>query len=443
MVMQGSFYRDIATRMHDHGILERSAVTMGAVIKDPEGEKMNDKEKGFSFLYTGEGAYQYGINSCLFEWINHCLVRNTSLLTSVTEWYDAFRYGEHEKVPLYGRQWIGTKALYVLSMRKEILSLTDSQLLHLVNMFTESLSEGVNYITLDPLNTDSKPAHWRMQTMEKDDNDPDEIAATNKYIDTDNDKREKLGFHVRYYIQSRRVSASFIRSLLACVKTQTLSGDKDMEYRAWRDLLSSLVKDGGGVELQGWLDAYLLKSSQIELGPSDPSENSNSADEEYARMVKGAAVNSSMDVVWRPLDEDTHSKIDDDSFNSVMWGYLQGYVKRLLEKETMEDMVADPSRRQLAQLVRKVKDQMKHVWNDALNFGISKEVFMVEVEVFQRLRQDGLLSNALLVGNAIRFMRRDADVRYQFAATVGKRLLTERLIARGRTSIVEHHRYVI
>jgi hypothetical protein len=85
---------------------------------------------------------------------------------------------------------------------------------------------------------------------------------------------------------------------------------------------------------------------------------------------------------------------------------------------------------------------MKHVWNDAQNYGVSQEVFMVEVEVVHRLMLDGVLLLNQNVPNFIRYMRRDDVLKYQFAQTVGKRMLTERLISRGRTSIIEHHRSV-
>ena len=53
-------------------------------------------------------------------------------------------------------------------------------------------------------------------------------------------------------------------------------------------------------------------------------------------------------------------------------------------------MKKDPLRKEMAHMLRKVKDQMKHVWGDVQNFGVSNEVFMVEVEVIHRLRGDGV-----------------------------------------------------
>jgi hypothetical protein len=49
----------------------------------------------------------------------------------------------------------------------------------------------------------------------------------------------------------------------------------------------------------------------------------NSQDEAYGRHVKGAMVNSSMNIVWAPKDETENTKIDEDTFVSIMWTYVE------------------------------------------------------------------------------------------------------------------------
>jgi hypothetical protein len=65
-------------------------------------------------------------------------------------------------------------------------------------------------------------------------------------------------------------------------------------------------------------------------------------------------------------------------------------VKKVLEASTKEGLL-DPDRRYMAKVVKNVKKQMKGVWNDAQNYGVSNEVFMVEVEVIHRLLADGVM----------------------------------------------------
>jgi hypothetical protein len=210
-------------------------------------------------------------------------------------------------------------------------------------------------------------------------------------------------------------------------------------YIIWRDRI--VGNHDTPQEFQRWCDFHFIHSAHLIEG--NPYNSMNILDEEYAKLVKGAMVNTSIGVVWAPHDETMHTKIDDDSFSNVMWTYLQGYMKKLLSEETPDSILRDPSRRAMSEVVRKVKDQMKYVWSDALNYGISNEVFMVEVQVMHRLSLDRALKlpeNRL--ENSIRFMRRDAMLKYQFASCVGKRMLCERVIARGRTSIIEHHRSV-
>lgn len=109
--------------------------------------------------------------------------------------------------------------------------------------------------------------------------------------------------------------------------------------------------------------------------------------------------------------------------------YLQGFVKALITTNATE-MQGTSS--ELAARILNVKNAMKGHWTNALQYGISNEVFMVEVEVVQRLIMDNLLWFA---GDyekewLIRVLRRDSITRYQFAACVGKRLLSERIMSR-------------
>jgi hypothetical protein len=64
-------------------------------------------------------------------------------------------------------------------------------------------------------------------------------------------------------------------------------------------------------------------------------------------------------------------------------------VKKVLANS--KDVVLDPGRSHMAMVVKNVKIQMKGVWNDAQNYGVSNEVFMVEVEVIHRLLADGVM----------------------------------------------------
>jgi len=56
-----------------------------------------------------------------------------------------------------------------------------------------------------------------------------------------------------------------------------------------------------------------------------------------------------------------------------------------------EDHVQDNSRRSMASIIKNVKIEMKNVWGNAQRFGVSNEVFMVEVEVIHRLLTDGVM----------------------------------------------------
>eukprot|EP00283_Hemiselmis_rufescens_P020448 CAMPEP_0173455428 /NCGR_PEP_ID=MMETSP1357-20121228/54248_1 /TAXON_ID=77926 /ORGANISM="Hemiselmis rufescens, Strain PCC563" /LENGTH=85 /DNA_ID=CAMNT_0014422553 /DNA_START=134 /DNA_END=387 /DNA_ORIENTATION=- len=75
---------------------------------------------------------------------------------------------------------------------------------------------------------------------------------------------------------------------------------------------------------------------------------------------------------------------------------------------------------------------------------------MCEIRVLQRLSNDGvfpwLLDRKTHSGGVpepmrLCFLLRRSEVfRYQFASTVGKRLLSERLLMQSRSNMLEHHR---
>ena len=44
----------------------------------------------------------------------------------------------------------------------------------------------------------------------------------------------------------------------------------------------------------------------------------------------------------------------------------------------------------MAKFLRLIKDQIKHVWHDMQNYGVSKEVLMAEIEVMHRLHADNV-----------------------------------------------------
>lgn len=99
---------------------------------------------------------------------------------------------------------------------------------------------------------------------------------------------------------------------------------------------------------------------------------------------------------------------------------------------------------------------MEDVWNETRLFRISSDVHMVELMVLQRLHRDGffpwcLLFNPMQLWVTTQYdrsfcritqtpehlrlcfiMRRTPEFRSQFAAVVGKRLFSERLVSNTR-----------
>jgi hypothetical protein len=103
--------------------------------------------------------------------------------------------------------------------------------------------------------------------------------------------------------------------------------------------------------------------------------------------------------------------------------------------------------------VKDIKRVMKEIWEESKSYRISDTVHMTEMQVLRRLCRDGVLpqfEDADLIMqrkmdplHVCFLFRRHEVLRNQFAATVGRRMMTERaVVASGKSNIMEHHRTV-
>jgi hypothetical protein len=198
-------------------------------------------------------------------------------------------------------------------------------------------------------------------------------------------------------------------------------------------------------------DAFVLAVSadilnrQADIVPSHHRE-ALALDAYYAKLVKGAAVNVAMKLVWVPDDEDEHSRLDKDAYQKIMWDVMNSVFNGVSKDEAMVlkgDVVYNT-----AIQMREIKRALTDVWEEAKNFRISNEVHMTEISVLERLCRDGVfhwLHARNVQEHRMRvcfMMRRSPSLRYAFASVVGKRFLSERIISANRVQIIEHHRTV-
>lgn len=207
-------------------------------------------------------------------------------------------------------------------------------------------------------------------------------------------------------------------------------------------------------------------------------------DSYYAKLVKGAMTNTNIDVVWVPNDESEHSLMDSEQFNKYLWEALQSFLNitpyiempippsaaasngrsRNREPGNAQNVVARAMRLGISpagqiqmdiEKIKSVKRALKDIWEESRTFRISNEIHMIECMVLHRLKADGVFpwietsttistntSNSISMLKACFLLRRDKLLRYQFAAVVGKRAISERLISSSRNSIINHHRTV-
>jgi hypothetical protein len=205
----------------------------------------------------------------------------------------------------------------------------------------------------------------------------------------------------------------------------------------------------------------------------------------YANLVHGAAVRIPLSEIWCPNNEIEHSDADSERFFKVMWNSLEevirssisGQVSFLTTQQSSSaggrasgasnalSINASEFMDKLARSVKRIKDTkriMKEIWEASKDYRVSDRVHMVEMQVLQRLKADGVFPyvNAVdgvdtlglnpqgdrkRVSNtqACFYMRRNEQLRYAFASAVGKRFYTQRMgSTAAKSSIIDHHRSV-
>lgn len=93
--------------------------------------------------------------------------------------------------------------------------------------------------------------------------------------------------------------------------------------------------------------------------------------------------------------------------------------------------------------ILRVKDAMRESWFRAHKYGLSSEVQSVENELLYRLSHETaslIIQRFLLNKQCLEKLRTRDEIKDAWALAVGKKMLSERLISRGRASIIEHTR---
>lgn len=225
-----------------------------------------------------------------------------------------------------------------------------------------------------------------------------------------------------------------IRRALMLVKSQFMSSPHmdprereimhdffNMEYALWIDLVLDQHSHLRGNHLES-----LKRRARIFMRPADVVErcvydvlrieSSSNAEESlkyeaqrqdlyYANLVHGAAVRVPLSDIWCAHNELEHSDRDTGKFFDVMWKSLRDVLKTSLgdrfaigggaaaaaaaaEQRRTSDFVDA-----LVKSVRRMRDTkslMKELWEQSQEFRVSDRVHMVEIQVLQRLKRDGI-----------------------------------------------------
>lgn len=143
-------------------------------------------------------------------------------------------------------------------------------------------------------------------------------------------------FHNRFvllFMETFNFQPSFFRHILRKIYTTAWFDVKELNYgiafniKAWEVEMENLCPDPTKISsLKNALAALSTGTHFTEIVDNKTSidmMHQESKLHEYAMLVKGAMVNSSMQVVWTPANEDVFARIDDEAFMSLLWHYLK------------------------------------------------------------------------------------------------------------------------
>jgi hypothetical protein len=204
-------------------------------------------------------------------------------------------------------------------------------------------------------------------------------------------------------------------------KFQNLRDYFDMEFMPWVDLILTHMQPGDGFDelkndtkqmdgLKNVLIQSMMPPMSVETCIQQASAERMAAlkgestgrqaqllDLYYANLVHGASVKVPLGEIWRPNNEMEHSESDTSSFFNVMWTGLKKVLERVNTPPALGQggggvAMAEYTDQLLRSVnrVKNVKRYMKEIWEQSKSFRVSDRVHMTEVQILQRLRNDGV-----------------------------------------------------
>ncbi len=141
-----------------------------------------------------------------------------------------------------------------------------------------------------------------------------------------------------------------------------------------------------------------IANRYLEKQGGDTGRKAQQLDLYYANLVHGASIKVPLGEIWRPNNEMEHSEFDTSTFFTVMWSGL----KKVLVRVNTPPAPSGPGGGSFAMAeytdqllksvdrVKNVKRYMKEIWEQSKSFRVSDRVHMTEVQILQRLRNDGV-----------------------------------------------------
>jgi hypothetical protein len=215
---------------------------------------------------------------------------------------------------------------------------------------------------------------------------------------------------VRASLMQLRACFSLVEKDSNSAERQKIAAFFNMEYSEWVRLL---IKEhsvhpesvdpsqlnallGSVLEIErGVVDAVgTVHAMQVNVLESNFGRKAQQLDMYYSNLVHGAAIKVPLGEIWCPSNELEHSDRDTDKFFEVMWKNLKQMLKNIMSSSTAVNSrgMVEYTNNLIKSIksVRDIKRYMKEIWEESKMYRISDRVHMVEVQLLQRLRADGV-----------------------------------------------------
>jgi hypothetical protein len=387
------FSNKTSEELADEGKKNEAAKILGTCLKD-QATEMNENVRIWDAVHARFLPYKLGGYFNLDAKLQLLQSQGATVNTLTSSFLKSLRdYKEFKKVDK--NMWISMAAFIDLARCPAVFCLDNQSLRYLLNMVCKRPGQETK-----ACNAAFK--EWLQNNPPESESVEDEYYEKANYIYNTTEL-------VRASLMQLKACFSLVALDSTSAERQEIQTFFNMDYSEWLKLLveqhSSFPEYNTPTKMNGLVfslqmekevkDAITINHAMAaEFLGMDFGRKAQQLDLYYANLVHGAAIKVPLGEIWCPSNELEHSDRDTDKFFEVMWKNLKEMLKKIMSSSTAvnsKGMVEyTNSLIKSIKSVRDIKRYMKEIWEESKMYRISDRVHMVEVQILQRLKADGV-----------------------------------------------------